>query len=207
MGRFTGLDPARDGLNWYSYCCNNPMALVDPDGLDPYPAWLNWMHFGGRVHSQSSLWITGKDYYVNQRISTVIGEGGSRLRPDLVLKKGNAVLELKSDRSGNDAVANAQMAKYCEESKGILVPGDAQAFMKQFRGKLDLGIIPDNLGNRYRVTVTAGMGAALLYHAEKIDNSAKQPESIMSPDTMLAIIAFILAVMGYNGGRIPQSAR
>ena len=72
---------------------------------------------------------------------------------------------------------------------------------------MDLGIIPDNLGNRYRVTVTAGMGAALLYHAEKIDNSAKQPESIMSPDTMLAIIAFILAVMGYNGGRIPQSAR
>jgi len=75
------------------------------------------------------------------------------------------------------------------------------------RGLMDIGIVPDNLGNKYRVTVTAGPGVALLYHAEKIDNSSKQPESVMSPDTMLAMIAFILAVIGYNGGRIPQLTR
>ncbi len=207
LGRFITADPAKDGLNWYAYCDNNPMALVDPDGLDPYPAWLNWMHFGGRVHNTFSLWVAGEGYHVNQYISTVIGKGGSRLRPDLVLKEGNAVLELKSDRPGNDAAANAQVAKYCTESEGILVPGDAKTFMEGFGGKLDLGIIPDNLCNEYRVTVTAGTGAALLYHAEKIDNSAKQPEPVMSPDTMLALIAFILAAMGYNGGRIPQLTR
>jgi hypothetical protein len=32
-GRFTSEDPARDGLNWYVYCSNNPLAFVDPTGL------------------------------------------------------------------------------------------------------------------------------------------------------------------------------
>jgi RHS repeat-associated protein len=33
-GRFTSLDPARDGVNWYVYCASNPMSFVDPTGLD-----------------------------------------------------------------------------------------------------------------------------------------------------------------------------
>ena len=32
-GRFTQLDPIRDGLNWYAYCFNNPIAFIDPFGL------------------------------------------------------------------------------------------------------------------------------------------------------------------------------
>ena len=32
-GRFTQVDSARDGLNWYAYCANNPIAFVDPWGL------------------------------------------------------------------------------------------------------------------------------------------------------------------------------
>jgi len=32
-GRFTQLDPIRDGLNWYAYCVNNPVVFVDPSGL------------------------------------------------------------------------------------------------------------------------------------------------------------------------------
>ena len=34
-GRFTTEDPAKDGLNWYVYCYNNPVNLFDPSGLDP----------------------------------------------------------------------------------------------------------------------------------------------------------------------------
>ena len=33
LGRFTSEDPAGDGLNWYTYCANNPVGFVDPWGL------------------------------------------------------------------------------------------------------------------------------------------------------------------------------
>ena len=35
-GRFTQLDPARDGLNWYAYCANNPINFLDSTGLRTY---------------------------------------------------------------------------------------------------------------------------------------------------------------------------
>jgi len=35
-GRFTREDPARDGLNYYAYCYNNPVSFVDPGGMKPY---------------------------------------------------------------------------------------------------------------------------------------------------------------------------
>ncbi|MBR3996589.1 MAG: DUF4329 domain-containing protein [Clostridia bacterium] len=34
-GRFTQLDPIKDGLNWYAYCTNNPVRWVDRMGLAP----------------------------------------------------------------------------------------------------------------------------------------------------------------------------
>ena len=33
-GRFVTEDPVRDGLNWYAYCAGNPIAFIDPWGLD-----------------------------------------------------------------------------------------------------------------------------------------------------------------------------
>ena len=33
LGRFTTEDPALAGLNWYTYCTNNPVGFVDPLGL------------------------------------------------------------------------------------------------------------------------------------------------------------------------------
>ena len=32
VGRFITQDPAKQGLNWYSYCRNNPLRYTDPDG-------------------------------------------------------------------------------------------------------------------------------------------------------------------------------
>ena len=34
-GRFITEDPAQDGVNWYSYCMNNPVMYTDPWGLAP----------------------------------------------------------------------------------------------------------------------------------------------------------------------------
>jgi len=33
IARFTQEDPARAGLNWYTYCSNNPVNFIDPWGL------------------------------------------------------------------------------------------------------------------------------------------------------------------------------
>lgn len=35
-GRFTQIDPIRDGTNWYIYCDNDPVNRVDPTGLIPW---------------------------------------------------------------------------------------------------------------------------------------------------------------------------
>jgi RHS repeat-associated protein len=35
LGRFITEDPAKDGLNWYAYCFNNPLRYIDPTGLIP----------------------------------------------------------------------------------------------------------------------------------------------------------------------------
>ena len=32
-GRFISQDPAKDGLNWYIYCIDNPLNYLDPSGL------------------------------------------------------------------------------------------------------------------------------------------------------------------------------
>jgi RHS repeat-associated protein len=34
MGRFISEDPARDEMNWYAYCGNNPVSFTDPMGMD-----------------------------------------------------------------------------------------------------------------------------------------------------------------------------
>ena len=36
LGRFSQEDSARDGINWYTYCNNNPVTRIDPSGLDSY---------------------------------------------------------------------------------------------------------------------------------------------------------------------------
>ena len=41
-GRFTAEDPARDGLNWYTYCANNPVQYYDPSGLSFIETVKNW---------------------------------------------------------------------------------------------------------------------------------------------------------------------
>ncbi len=41
-GRFITEDPIKDGVNWYSYCSNNPVMLIDPLGLSNVPKDLDW---------------------------------------------------------------------------------------------------------------------------------------------------------------------
>lgn len=34
LGRFTTIDPIKDGHNWYVYCGNNPIMCIDPFGME-----------------------------------------------------------------------------------------------------------------------------------------------------------------------------
>lgn len=58
LGRFINQDPARDGLNWYMYCSNNPLRYIDPtglyqlaiDGVQPYAIVENGDTLSGIVY-------------------------------------------------------------------------------------------------------------------------------------------------------------
>ena len=39
IGRFINVDPVQDGTNWYIYCSNNPLSMVDPTGLEKEGFW------------------------------------------------------------------------------------------------------------------------------------------------------------------------
>lgn len=35
VGRFLTVDPKKDGMNWFVYCRDNPLIMIDPNGLAP----------------------------------------------------------------------------------------------------------------------------------------------------------------------------
>ena len=53
-GRFSTVDPARQGTNWYSYCGNNPIMRVDPSGLK-YQEANELASFLGGTASKSTI--------------------------------------------------------------------------------------------------------------------------------------------------------
>ena len=72
-GRFTTEDPAKDGLNWYVYCYNNPVRFIDSNGMvayehfdSPDEAAKDWAWNYHEItqyshHEVGSLMYTGRD--------------------------------------------------------------------------------------------------------------------------------------------------
>lgn len=55
-GRFITEDPARDGVNWYAYCGNNPLNFTDPTGLttlDDYAYQMETTHSDNAVDARN----------------------------------------------------------------------------------------------------------------------------------------------------------
>ena len=53
-GRFTSEDPARSGLNWYTYTSNNPIRFVDPKGLAARPSLEEFIRSSRSSETQSN---------------------------------------------------------------------------------------------------------------------------------------------------------
>ena len=61
-GRFANEDPAKDNYNWYVYCSNNPIVLVDPFGLFDRDAAIEY----------ALKWYSGTNSPTYERFDTVM---------------------------------------------------------------------------------------------------------------------------------------
>ena len=80
IGRFVSEDPARDGLNWYAYCANNPVMFVDPMGLHDQEVneWINnvYMTVDMRIDLRTLLEETNGVFQIEKDIVKIQALGG-----------------------------------------------------------------------------------------------------------------------------------
>jgi RHS repeat-associated protein len=136
LGRFISEDPAKDGNNWYTYCNNNPVNLVDSDGKIAGPAAAVWL-------ATSTMFFTS--------LGTVIGY----VMASYVIQMNNPAFEPNFKAMfggiGFNALQTAGLL-YADIKTGI-----SNISMKKFMPKLNLyGEIGFVLG------IISGIGASLV---------------------------------------------
>ncbi len=78
VGRFISEDVAKDGMNWWVYCSNNPLRYVDPSGLEIEAVFYvtNLEHYEkGGTTAKGYMDVTNLDTGVNFRINNVKSGG------------------------------------------------------------------------------------------------------------------------------------
>ena len=74
IGRFITEDPARDGVNWYAYCNNNPVMFVDPSGergIKVASTLLLDAFFGGGANKD---YVRNQDFYTTFYLSPILNK-------------------------------------------------------------------------------------------------------------------------------------
>jgi len=90
-GRFIGIDPIMDGLNWYVYAANNPLMFIDPSGLIIKLCSSNSDDENDRIMKELNK-LTNHTLKLRDDGTVYIGTRVTRRR-DLTLKNGNALVE------------------------------------------------------------------------------------------------------------------
>ena len=134
-GRFISEDPIKDGANWYAYCGNNPVMMVDPWGLK---GMLTRPRDDGEMVAEQIRCITGDSGYSFDDKSREIvwkdnGEidGGSEVMRKIIhslITNENIVMQILVDKEGNpedssfsNGVLWIKGAKYKELLTGVLI--------------------------------------------------------------------------------------
>ena len=103
LGRFTTEDPAKDGLNWYVYCDNNPVMFVDPTGETLKDAVYGSLEtLDSNIFSGAATliaeWLTGQEYNYkpeNQKhyyVGRVLGDVFSALTGAKIIETGGSII-------------------------------------------------------------------------------------------------------------------
>ena len=128
LGRFTTVDPIRDGTNWYAYCGSDPVNYVDLWGLKPVKSSpLRGMAAHGILGDIVNEQLGGQieAIYLDSPLNGIpFLESQLLKRPDIVIVKDDGsieIYELKPETysSGyNNALAQVQLAMYISNIPG-----------------------------------------------------------------------------------------
>ncbi|MDO4302188.1 MAG: RHS repeat-associated core domain-containing protein [Clostridia bacterium] len=114
-GRFITEDPIKNGNNWYSYCCGNPVRFEDPLGLQTsrVPLRTTIEDAGGTVNwddntKKATVKINGysRQFYVGDKNETTLENGimytNSLILDNLVSPPGASVRYFYNNRASDD---------------------------------------------------------------------------------------------------------
>jgi uncharacterized protein RhaS with RHS repeats len=115
IGQFISEDPGQDGVNWYSYCRNNPVSYFDPDGWYTSPwylrstvpgqtAWDNALTaLENRRYGEAVAW-TGMMLGEQFMFAWTLGESQAALRAGTIGTKAIGSTVAKRTVTGNNVV-------------------------------------------------------------------------------------------------------
>jgi RHS repeat-associated protein len=189
-GRFLTRDPIKDGRNWYSYCDNNPVTRVDPNGLDWFNNASKFMAGRGDTLTFGSTAVVrgwmGVDI-VDTESSAYLGGSAVGTVHGLVIPGMGAA---KAAKAGSKVIGSAfRTAKTLRQVINVVF--SPRSLQHAFKHAKDFGI-PGNWNNANRAKFLSALQKFVSNPSNVIKNVAykgvKGHRAIVNPATGQAVI-------------------